>query len=159
MGILPMPEPTDNKKSAAAKRKSRQLDFSTLGPLKSKEGTVGFAGYRDASSKSSIPKMKNGQRSKDEDDMDSDIDEGTALGPKTTSNNQSKAAEDDGDTGEDINHNLTAEELAKRAELADGVKKMQVRGICLCLRDTRFLLISCRAAQKAALIRSVAEHA
>lgn len=57
---------------------------------------------------------------KSPDDMDSDRDD-----DDTKPNGKSR---DDEDVMEaDINAKLSSEELAKRAELAEGVKKMQVR--------------------------------
>ena len=44
MGILPGSK--TEQKTPASKRRSTQLDFSNLGPLK-KEGTVGFSAFRD----------------------------------------------------------------------------------------------------------------
>lgn len=114
MGILPTPQATEQKPTSS-KRKSRQIDFASLGPLEAK-GTVGFAGYRDSSGAS--PSMKNGVK-KDPDEMDSDADDDE--GRPNGGVNIKDEAED-----ETAMEALSAEEFARRAELAEGVKKMQV---------------------------------
>lgn len=117
MGILPTPQPVEQKQTSS-KRKSRQIDFASLGPLKS-NGTVGFAGYREPSG-SSAP-AKNGVK-KDPDEMDSDADD-----DERQPNDGVKDEPEDENTVE----TLSAEELTRRGELAEGVKKMQV---CLTLQ-------------------------
>lgn len=118
MGVLPTPDPVEQKPSTA-KRKSRQLDFSNLGPLKSK-GTVGFAGYRDATATSPPLSRKNGNK-KDPDEMDSDIDDDDEAGPNGPTKDDADTVDEDGKMAL-----LSPEELTKRGELAEGVKKMQV---------------------------------
>lgn len=123
MGILPTPEGVD-KKSDGSKRKSRQLDLSNLSPLKSK-GTVGFAGYRDPTAPpSSFALGKNGKSKDDDEDIASDVEDDVNSSSKR---NGSTAKEDINDAADDdIDVNLSPEEIARRGELAEGVKKIQV---------------------------------
>lgn len=109
MGILPTPEPQEQK-SNQAKRKSKQLDFGSLTPLQPK-GTIGFMGYRETVAKKS-PKSAR----RDDDEMDSDDD------AKPLKNGFSKT--DDAD--DDGKMDMSPEELKRQTELAEGVKKIQV---------------------------------
>lgn len=114
MGILPTPEPQEQKSANHAKRKSKQFDFGSLAPLQAK-GTVGFSGYREAvKEKSPKAAKKNGE------DMDSDEDD---MKPR---NNGVK----NDDVADDRKIELTPEELKKQTELAEGVKKIQVSFRC-----------------------------
>lgn len=115
MNILPTPEVAEQKPTTT-KRKNRSIDFAALGPLKTK-GTVGFSGYRDPSGGSTAAK----NMAKDPDDMDSDQDE-DARKPNGRIKHEADTLDEDGDMPA-----LSAEELTKRGELAEGVKKMQVR--------------------------------
>lgn len=123
MGILPGPTSPDPKQAPTAKRKSRQIDLTGLQPLKADKGTTGFAGYRDE-------RQRNGHKRRDDDDMDSDGEEGGASSSGKAAG-KSKKASIDGDTNGDLDDEapevLSVEELRKRAELADGVKKMQLK--------------------------------
>ncbi|ETS78258.1 hypothetical protein PFICI_10320 [Pestalotiopsis fici W106-1] len=70
MGILPSAK--DNKTTPGAKRRSTQLDFSNLGPLK-KEGTVGFSAFRDQETERRKSRKKsNGAMDEDSEDDDDD---------------------------------------------------------------------------------------
>jgi len=116
MGILAAPEPQEQKASHA-KRKSKQFDFGSLAPLQPK-GTVGFTGYRESAKKA--PKSTK----KGMDDMDSDGDDD--LRPLKNGASKNDDGDDDGKT------ELSAEELKRQTELAEGVKKIQVCASCLC---------------------------
>ncbi|KAF2843616.1 hypothetical protein M501DRAFT_917291, partial [Patellaria atrata CBS 101060] len=112
MAILPTP--VEKKSPVATKRKSTQLDFSSLGPL-STTGTKAFAGYRDPASKPTFRKSGNKQ---DDDVMDSDADD-----------------EDDAPTIEEIEEDLKAElagmlspeDALRQGELAEGVRKIKLK--------------------------------
>ena len=122
MGILPTPPPAEVKPTTA-KRKSHQVDFASLTPLKPKDGTAGFTGYRDTAAAPVSPfdpVGRNGKK-KDTDDMDSDGDE-----DYNRPGNIKAPSQDDTDDKEGEEKMLSPEETAKSAELAEGVKKMQV---------------------------------
>lgn len=123
MGILPNVSSTDTKQAPTTKPKSRQIDLSGLKPLKADKGTTGFAGYRDQ-------KRRNGVKRKDDDDMDSDVEEdGPYPTVKTKPKIKREPGEDDtnGDLEEEGRDTLSVEELRRRGELAEGVKKMQLK--------------------------------
>ncbi|KAL9096772.1 MAG: hypothetical protein Q9165_001260 [Trypethelium subeluteriae] len=112
MGIL-FPAKDENKPPAStAPRKSIPKDFSTLGPLHT-FGTVGFAGYRDSSSK------KNGKLKIDDDEMDSD-NEDDDVDFKREAVEETNIKEDDKGL-------LSAEDAAKQEKLAEGVRQIKVR--------------------------------
>lgn len=117
MGILPTPQ-TSEKTPTSAKRKSVQIDFSTLKPLKP-GGTVGFVGYRDNNAASPVldkNKAGTGKKKKDEDAMDSDADdEEDPIG---------KLDVEDGKKEEPML--LSPEEARGQGELAEGVRKIKV---------------------------------
>ena len=122
MGIMNTEGTIQNEASDPSK--SRKLDASSLKPLKSNKGTVGFTGYRDAQAKSST--FGNGE--KGDDDGDSD-EEDTDVSRKRKSTGPDK---DDADDADDANRDskpavLSAEEISKGGELAEGVKKMQLK--------------------------------
>ncbi|KXJ89721.1 hypothetical protein Micbo1qcDRAFT_121322 [Microdochium bolleyi] len=75
MGILPGSK--TEQKTPASKRRSTQLDFSNLGPLK-KEGTVGFSAFRDQEAEARRRRKSrtksNGGMNEDSDDDASDAD-------------------------------------------------------------------------------------
>ena len=115
MGVLPTPE--SEKTPATSKRKQSGPDFSKLGPLKS-TGTVGFSGYRDASTAKRKSKSK-----KDADAMDSDADD-EDEGPTANGN-------DDAEVKQDGDKMLSPEDARRQGELADGVQKIKVSYISL----------------------------
>lgn len=115
MGILPSTQVT-SQSPASAKRKSNQLDLSSLKPLKS-QGTVGFAGYRDSNKASKVGKSP-------DDDIDSDAEDDDETKRLKKSNGVIKKEEDEKD--EVIKKDVSAEDQAKNQELAEGVQKMQV---------------------------------
>lgn len=103
--------------SGAAKRRSGQLDFSGLGPLKA-GGTVGFTAFRDqdteAVRRKKARKKSNGNIADDSDDEDDD-DENEIIGKMEDIDDQNgdgKSAPEDANFG---------------GELADGVNRIRVR--------------------------------
>lgn len=98
----------------SVKRRSGQLDFSNLGPLKS-GGTVGFSTFRDqqseASRKNKARKKSNGALA---DDSDEDDDDDKGVLDKM---NEIDDKYDDKKLGV---------EDAKSGELADGVNRIHV---------------------------------
>lgn len=112
MGILKNPKTQDTPGSA--KRRSLQPDFSNLGPLKP-GGTVGFLNFRDGGD--SRPKDKKNKKGGG-DEMDSDDDDDDSILGK---------ADDDEDKDGDVN--LTADDIRRQGELAEGVRKIRVRTI------------------------------
>lgn len=123
MGIMKDPASPERTTASTAKRKSRQIDLSALNPLKADKGTTGFAGYREQ-------KQRNGVKRKDEDDMDSEVEDDGPLPSAKRSPKVKKEPRDqdtDGALDEESRNVLSPEELSKRAELAEGVKKMQLK--------------------------------
>lgn len=121
MGILSTPEPQEQKASNV-KRKSKQFDFGSLGPLQPK-GTVGFTGYREAAARKPSKTSK-----RDDDEMDSDADDDTK--PTKDGIPTIKEGEDGGEM------DLSPEELKRQSDLAEGVKKIQVSS-CVSLEYNR----------------------
>lgn len=119
MGILATPQ-TSEKTPTSTKRKSAQIDFSALKPLKP-GGTVGFVGYRDNTAASSPVldkgKAARGKKKKDEDAMDSDADDEEDL--------IGNLDVDDGKKDEPTL--LSPDEARGQGELAEGVRKIKVR--------------------------------
>jgi hypothetical protein len=114
MGIL-----KDGKQAnpSSAKHKSTQLDFGKLAPLK-KGGTLGFQGFRDHDGDSSgrhARKKSNGSAVGAMSDSDDDDDDIGVVGK----------LEDLDD--KDVKQSLTAEDVQKSGELADGVRQIKVR--------------------------------
>lgn len=122
MGIMaPQPESTEQKSGANGKRRSRQLDFTKLEPLKSSTGTVGFSTYRDAETTTPSTFNINGtpsKKSKSPDDMESDDD--------ADDRKRKMPAVDNDRDDVDSKVELSKEELARRSALAEGVQKMKV---------------------------------
>ncbi|OIW25021.1 hypothetical protein CONLIGDRAFT_78598 [Coniochaeta ligniaria NRRL 30616] len=118
MGILPSSK-AQPATPASIKRRSGQLDFSNLGPLKT-SGTVGFSTFRDHNDE---PRRKKKNRSKsngsaviDEDsDEDDDDDHEIMLGKM-----------EDVDDKEDKSR-LGPEDAKFSGELADGVKRIKLK--------------------------------
>lgn len=103
---------------ASVKRRSGQIDFSNLGPLKT-GGTVGFSTFRDqateASRRRKARKKSNGNIADDSDDDDD---------------------EEDGNLGKmeevydkDVNTKLAPEDAKFQGELADGVDRIHVSSV------------------------------
>lgn len=110
MGILKDPKSQDTPGST--KRRSLQPDFSNLGPLKP-GGTVGFLNFRDKDANKGKRKSKKSSAS----DMDSDDDDDDDLIIHKAEDEEAK----------DADVELTAEELRRQGELAEGVRKIKVR--------------------------------
>lgn len=114
MGILKSAK--SEKPSATAKRRSIQENFASLGPLK-KEGTVGFATFRDSKPRSKT--QRNGQKNKgsgDEmDDSESEDDERDLPGMTLD--------DVDGKEGDQL---PSPEEAERTGQLAEGVRKIKV---------------------------------
>ncbi|KAJ6093283.1 hypothetical protein N7486_008572 [Penicillium sp. IBT 16267x] len=105
MGILKDPKAPE---TPAAKRKSLQADFSSIGPLKP-GGTVGFLNFRD---QETAQKGKKGA-----DEMDSDDDD-------TDTPILSKA--DDEETKDDDRF-LSPDDIKRQGELEEGVRKIRLK--------------------------------
>ncbi|KAL2176282.1 uncharacterized protein P884DRAFT_203728 [Thermothelomyces heterothallicus CBS 202.75] len=122
MGI--MAPPKSQTTSPALKRRSGQLDFSNLGPLKT-SGTVGFSAFRDKDSqparrkksrKSNGAAASTAMDADSEDDDDDDDDEGDKILPSM----------EDLDSKDD--KTKTGPEDAKfTGELADGVNRIRLK--------------------------------
>ena len=122
MGVMAPPQA--QLTSPAMKRRSGQLDFSNLGPLKT-SGTVGFSAFRDRESQ---PGMRRNSRRKsngvagssameEDSDEDEDEDAGGAILSKM----------EDVDSKDDKSKALLGPEDAKfSGELADGVNRIRV---------------------------------
>ncbi|KJK83831.1 hypothetical protein H634G_00194 [Metarhizium anisopliae BRIP 53293] len=102
----------------SAKRRSGQLDFSNLGPLKA-GGTVGFSAFRDQTTETSrrrkARKKSNGNIAEDSDDDDDDDDD--------SADNLNKMDDDDKD-GEGKE---ASEDSKFGGELADGVNRIRLK--------------------------------
>jgi hypothetical protein len=121
MGILPSSK-AQPATPASIKRRSGQLDFSNLGPLKT-SGTVGFSAFREHHNDEPRRKKKNRSKSNgsammDEDSEEDDDDDDEILGKM----------EDvlEADEKEDKTR-LGPEDAKFSGELADGVKRIKVR--------------------------------
>lgn len=121
MGILPQPK---SQTSPALKRRSGQLDFSNLGPLKT-SGTVGFSTFRDKETQAAARRRKsrklNGapgsssaMDADSDDDDDDDDDKGEIL---------SKMEDDDSKYDKS---KLGPEDTKFSGELAEGVNRIRV---------------------------------
>lgn len=120
MGILE-PKQQKGQTAGSTKRRSTQLDFSNLAPLKS-GGTVGFSAFRDndpAAAKSKKVKKTNGSAPakgamvEDSDEDDDDVDAAA------------KMKMDDVDD-KPVKTNLSPEDAKFSGELADGVGRIKV---------------------------------
>ena len=117
MGVLPSSKAQASTPSAA-KRRSAQLDFSNLGPLKT-TGTVGFSAFRDAGAESAKRRRarnkSNGSAGAMDEDSDDDDDEPEILGKM-----------DDIDE-KDVKSSTAPEDVKFTGELAEGVDRIRVR--------------------------------
>ncbi|KAF9770828.1 hypothetical protein IL306_011561 [Fusarium sp. DS 682] len=100
----------------SAKRRSGQIDFSSLGPLKA-GGTVGFSAFRDQATETSrrrkARKKSNGNIADDSDDDEEDDDE-----------NLGKMEEM---YAKDVNAKLAPEDVKFQGELAEGVDRIHLK--------------------------------
>ena len=114
MGILASKQP--KAAPGSTKRRSAQLDFSNLAPLKP-GGTVGFSSFRDTdpvSKHNKARKRSNGDVGAMDEDSDED-DEDTEIVGKM---------EDVDD--KDVKTLLSPEDAKHQGELADGVGRIKV---------------------------------
>ncbi|KAK3349978.1 hypothetical protein B0T25DRAFT_254606 [Lasiosphaeria hispida] len=117
MGVLaPKPQAAT---PTAIKRRSGQLDFSNLGPLKT-TGTVGFSAFRDNDSQHTSRRKKsrtktNGNPGGMDEDSEDDDDDSELLGKL-----------EDADTKYDKSK-LGPDDAKFTGELADGVNRIRVR--------------------------------
>lgn len=117
MGVIPSSKPAPVT-AAAVKRRSGQLDFSNLGPLKT-TGTVGFSAFRDQDAESAKRRKSRNKKNgapgaMDEDsDEDDDDDEPEILGKME-------------DIDEKDVKSSNGPEDAKAGELAEGVDRIRV---------------------------------
>ena len=115
MGILSPKQPKGT--TPATKRRSAQLDFGNLAPLKS-TGTVGFSSFRD--NESSAQKSKSRKKSSGStgvvmvEDSDEDDDEVDLLGKMEDVNDK------------DEKTLLSPDDAKYSGELADGVGRIKV---------------------------------
>lgn len=117
MGVIPSSK-AQASTPTAAKRRSGQLDFSKLGPLKT-TGTVGFSTFRDQEAESakrrkSRKKSNGGLGAMDEDSDEDDDDEPEILGKMEDI--------DDKEISTD-----KPEDAKFTGELAEGVDRIRVR--------------------------------
>ncbi|KAG7111506.1 hypothetical protein HYQ44_009701, partial [Verticillium longisporum] len=111
-----VPQPTPG----SAKRRSGQLDFSTLGPLKS-TGTVGFSTFRDqktdATRRRKARKKSIGQAGSalQDDSDDEDDDDSEVLGKMEDIEEK------------DLGSKMTPEDGQYSGELADGVNRIRLK--------------------------------
>ncbi|KAF5229047.1 hypothetical protein FANTH_14335 [Fusarium anthophilum] len=100
----------------SAKRRSGQLDFSSLGPLKA-GGTVGFSAFRDqateASRRRKARKKSNGNIADDSDDDDEEDDENLGKMEEVYA--------------KDVNAKLAPEDVKFQGELAEGVDRIHLK--------------------------------
>ncbi|KAI2633016.1 hypothetical protein GGS26DRAFT_64603 [Hypomontagnella submonticulosa] len=117
MGLFPGAK--DNQKTPAAKRRSTQLDFSGLGPLKP-TGTVGFSAFRDqeaeAAKRRKARRKSNGTNGNFMDE-DSDDDE---------DNDDTLAKMEDTDD-KDVKTHLAPEDAKVTGELQAGINRIRLK--------------------------------
>lgn len=119
MGVLPSAK-SQATTPAAVKRRSGQLDFSNLGPLKT-TGTVGFSAFRDQTAESSKRrkgkgrKKSNGSLGAMDEDSEEDDDEPEILGKM----------EDIDD--KEVKPSTAPEDVKFTGELAEGVDRIKLK--------------------------------
>jgi hypothetical protein len=113
-----MPPPKSQTTSPALKRRSGQLDFSNLRPLKT-SGTVGFSAFRDKDSQPTRKKKSRGSNGASAMDADSDDDDEDDESGATLSKME------DLDSKEDKSK-LGPDDAKFSGELADGVNRIRV---------------------------------
>ncbi|RQM06133.1 hypothetical protein DH86_00003381 [Scytalidium sp. 3C] len=114
MGIIP----SKQQKAQPTKRRSTQVDFGNLAPLKS-TGTVGFSAFRDPTSSSNGSKSKkkaNGNAGKGVDEDSDEEEDGGEL--------ESKMEDVD---DKEVNSLLSPEDARFQGELADGVGRIKLK--------------------------------
>jgi hypothetical protein len=116
MGILTSSE---QPKTPITKKRGSGIDFSNLKPLKSSSTAKNFAGYRDAEASKNSVLNRLAKRTKDEDDMDSDVEEdGEELPLKKPELEEEEDPKD--------NNFLSPEDVNRSDRLAEGVKKINL---------------------------------
>ncbi|KAI9644698.1 hypothetical protein NHQ30_006724 [Ciborinia camelliae] len=116
MGILPNSK-QEKITGSATKRRSRQLDFGNLAPLKS-TGTVGFSAFRDSDTsakRNKSRKKSNGSVGMMEDSDDDDDDD--IRGVKM----------EEVDDKDESQQTLSTEDAKFQGELADGVGRIKLK--------------------------------
>lgn len=113
MGILKGPKAQETPGST--KRRSQQLDFSSLGPLKP-GGTVGFLNFRENTERR--PSRKKNKKDVGDDEMDSDEDDDDSILGKAD-DEEAKEKEDD--------QFLSPDDIRRQGELAEGVRKIKLK--------------------------------
>ncbi|KAL4906261.1 hypothetical protein BDW74DRAFT_151601 [Aspergillus multicolor] len=111
MGILK--DPKLQETPGSVKRRSQQLDFANLGPIKP-GGGVGFLNFREHTEG-----QKKGKKDKvmaDDDDMDSDDDDDDRI------LNQADEAEE-----KEEDQHLTADDIRRQGELAEGLRQIKLK--------------------------------
>ena len=107
---------------SSVKRRSGQLDFSNLGPLKA-GGTVGFSAFRDqateASRRRKARKKSNGNIADDSDDDDDDDDENLGKMEEVYD--------------KEVDSKLAPEDVKFQGELAEGVDRIHVSSVTIML--------------------------
>lgn len=118
MGILASPKAQEKPATSTAKRRSVQMDFANLKPLKP-GGTLGFSTFRDTEApSSSYGNDKNKDNKKPSNNtMDSDEDEDDSVAGKL----------EDVEPNDFTNNTLSPDDARRQGELAEGVKKIKVR--------------------------------
>lgn len=145
MGVM---APKSQSTPVAVKRRSGQLDFSKLGPLKT-SGTVGFTAFRDSenqSAKKKKPHKRNGSLggAMDEDSDDDDDEDGAEILGKM----------EELDTKYDKSK-LGPEDARFSGELADGVNRIRVRNLhCSYLKSQKLTFLFPHIAQESPLSRA-----
>ncbi|GAO15008.1 uncharacterized protein UV8b_00477 [Ustilaginoidea virens] len=119
IGVIQSAKTSQATPVSANKRRSGQLDFSSLGPLKA-GGTVGFSAFRDQTSEAArrkkARKKSNGNIADDSDDDDDDDDDDAS--------DVFVKMEDD---GKDDDEKLAVEDTKFGGELADGVNRIRLK--------------------------------
>lgn len=115
MGILPSPKSQDKAISLSAKRRSVPTDFATLKPLKP-GGALGFSTFRDTGDRSN---SHGGAKKSSRDDSDMDSDEEDVGKGKSVK-------QEDADIQESGISAMSADDVRRQGELAEGVQKIRV---------------------------------
>ncbi|KAF6795369.1 hypothetical protein CSOJ01_13462 [Colletotrichum sojae] len=118
IGIIASSKPSQTT-PGSAKRRSGQLDFSNLGPLKT-SGTVGFSAFRDqdteAARRRKARKKSNGNVGGAlHDDSDDDDDENELIGKMQDIDEK------------DVGNKSVSEDVQFSGELADGVNRIHLK--------------------------------
>lgn len=148
MGLIPSKNPAKNGVTASAKRRSTQVDFGKLNPLKT-TGTVGFSAFRDNGA-SKARKSSNGDLGGNAMiDIDSDDDDDDDVIVKM------QEAEDK--DVKDTKALLSPEDAQRQGELAEGVGRIKVSfHICPLFSNTVLTMYQLKRAHSAEPLNSAA---